>query len=363
MKDFKQIIFIVVTFLFLAFLNIHSQVLPSEDLFSYNSIFQQKFIRISERIQAYLNIQYSCILQLYYNANQDSEIDSIGRITRVIGVTYFNNQNADAIDLIDDGKHFDNKPLDGIYGNTWSNNLSSFNSNMYKITVILDSLRIDYSTLENPVFTLPETPKIFTPAHNSTIFRNVDKFFWEIDTSADGCGIILFNSEPTIGNEFQNVIWEKKYNKNSRGRYFEKVPVNLYSNNKYTFLVWSYTDMKKINNTWKRGAYSIEWSNFYVDSISDQSNDFIVSQNFPNPFHASTIIKYYIPQNDVVVITIYDVLGNEVSQLLNEKINGGDQYISWNGKNNNGVNVSSGIYFCKVNFRNNASIKKMLLVR
>jgi len=78
------------------------------------------------------------------------------------------------------------------------------------------------------------------------------------------------------------------------------------------------------------------------NSIPD---DFILYQNFPNPFNPTTTIRFSIPQQAKVNIKVYNILGKEITELLNETRTSGEYEISWSGTDSKGNLVPSGIYF------------------
>ncbi len=91
--------------------------------------------------------------------------------------------------------------------------------------------------------------------------------------------------------------------------------------------------------------------------------EFNLDQNFPNPFNPSTEIRFSVKQNSLVVLKIYDVLGREVRTLVNEEMNNGQYSIKWNGDNNSGEKVSSGIYLYRMEAGKYIQSKKMLLLK
>ena len=86
-------------------------------------------------------------------------------------------------------------------------------------------------------------------------------------------------------------------------------------------------------------------------------------QNSPNPFNPSTAIKFYIPNDSEVNIIIYDILGREVTTLLNEQKQAGYHIVYWNGEGKNGVAVASGVYLYCLIVGNYVEIKKMNLLK
>jgi hypothetical protein len=85
---------------------------------------------------------------------------------------------------------------------------------------------------------------------------------------------------------------------------------------------------------------------------------FNLAQNFPNPFNPSTIIRYQVPEEQRIIIKIYDALGKEIETLTDEIKHPGYYEVIWNGKNQ-----ASGIYFYRLISEGCTITKKMLLLR
>ena len=86
-------------------------------------------------------------------------------------------------------------------------------------------------------------------------------------------------------------------------------------------------------------------------------------QNYPNPFNPTTTVKYQLPKSTEVSLKIYNVLGQLVRTLVDEKQMAGNYSIIWDGKDNNGQLVASGIYMYKIHTQNFVKTKKMILIR
>jgi len=88
-------------------------------------------------------------------------------------------------------------------------------------------------------------------------------------------------------------------------------------------------------------------------NFADQSQTMIpdrfnLDQNYPNPFNPETIIAYQLPETRNVVLKIYNVLGDEICTLVDEKKEAGHHHISWNGKDAAGNEVTSGVYLLRI---------------
>jgi hypothetical protein len=87
-------------------------------------------------------------------------------------------------------------------------------------------------------------------------------------------------------------------------------------------------------------------------------NDFELSQNYPNPFNPSTIISFNIPKDELVSLKVFDVMGNEVANVLNEQKSAGYYSIEFNASE-----LASGTYFYKLQAGDKTEVRKMLLLK
>ena len=86
---------------------------------------------------------------------------------------------------------------------------------------------------------------------------------------------------------------------------------------------------------------------------------FKLEQNYPNPFNPSTTIKFALPTASNVTLTVYNMLGQKVSTLINDnKMNSGFHSISFDASN-----LASGMYIYRIEAASFSSIKKMLLIK
>ncbi|MBK7381392.1 MAG: T9SS type A sorting domain-containing protein [Ignavibacteriales bacterium] len=102
---------------------------------------------------------------------------------------------------------------------------------------------------------------------------------------------------------------------------------------------------------------SFEYS-YEVEAIISSPVEYSLLQNYPNPFNPNTSINYSIPEKAFVTLKIYDVLGNEVVELINEQKEPGNYQIDFNASG-----LSSGIYYYTLTAGNFTSTKKMILMK
>jgi len=99
--------------------------------------------------------------------------------------------------------------------------------------------------------------------------------------------------------------------------------------------------------------------------VVEQPDRFGISQNYPNPFNPRTQIRFDLPQLSDntfnVRVTIYNIKGQLLQVLLDERRSAGSYVIQWNGKNDAGYQVPSGLYFYRISTVDWVVTKKMLL--
>lgn len=96
-----------------------------------------------------------------------------------------------------------------------------------------------------------------------------------------------------------------------------------------------------------------------IENISNSMPEsFHLSQNYPNPFNPTTTIQFSIPQSEFVSLRIYDVLGNEVAELINQDLSGGSYDVQFSAHN-----LSSGVYFYQLITGSFSETKKMNLIK
>ncbi|NQT61352.1 MAG: T9SS type A sorting domain-containing protein [Candidatus Marinimicrobia bacterium] len=88
-----------------------------------------------------------------------------------------------------------------------------------------------------------------------------------------------------------------------------------------------------------------------------------LSQNYPNPFNPTTTISYGLPEQSTVKLTIFDIFGQEVTTLLNTSKPPGSYDVHWNGSDDSGNPVSTGVYFCRLEVGDFSQTIKMLYLK
>jgi len=90
---------------------------------------------------------------------------------------------------------------------------------------------------------------------------------------------------------------------------------------------------------------------------------YTLNQNYPNPFNPICRIEYALPADCQVTLSIYNILGQRVRVLVDEYQSAGHKSVKWDGRDDQGKEVTSGIYFYRIQAGDFTEAKKMLLLK
>ena len=222
-----------------------------------------------------------------------------------------------------------------------------------------------FELIVNPVNDSPGDFLLLSPANNSEIIITADnldeiiQFSWEESIDVDGDeltysfdGIEFFTFEPVQENQLSMTYAEMAELMNEQ-------------------------ELDYISGEWTviavDGEYSVPASNGHftltIDATAlsiDELNipeEFALHNNYPNPFNPVTTIRYDIPEQADVEITIHNLLGQMVKTLVNETMNPGKYSVIWDGTNNAGMPLSSGVYIYRLVTQEFSQSKKLILLK
>jgi len=95
-----------------------------------------------------------------------------------------------------------------------------------------------------------------------------------------------------------------------------------------------------------------------VEDLDEIPSSYKLSQNYPNPFNPTTSIEYAVPNNEFVSLKVYDILGNEIAELVSEQKSAGTYRVNFDASR-----LSSGVYFYSIKAGNFNQVRKMLLLK
>ena len=104
----------------------------------------------------------------------------------------------------------------------------------------------------------------------------------------------------------------------------------------------------------------MEWLGVDNDGLP---TSYVIHQNYPNPFNPVTTLRYDLPEDALVNITIYDMMGRVVKTMVNTEQNAGFKSVRWNATNDKGSPVSAGLYLYTIEAGQFRQTKKMALLK
>ena len=264
----------------------------------------------------------------------------------------------DSIELFDDGLHSDGEPNDKIYANSkW---LSGLQEDMYSVELFIIDLKVDF-TLQYPF------RKRFTTA------GPVELDSIDISRSASGFYMVkpyLHNmgKTTTITNASVQLICYDPWVKSIKSlvMYLSDIPPDSIvkpKNNAHVYVDSTFPGYFNFNFEvmsdgmvyWQDSMQAIVTA---VDEDDVQLMSYKLEQNYPNPFNPSTSFRYSIPKPSIVIIKVYDILGNKIETLVNEEKPAGTYTLTWKA-----ANLPSGVYFYRFQSGSFLKTKKMILLR
>ncbi len=99
------------------------------------------------------------------------------------------------------------------------------------------------------------------------------------------------------------------------------------------------------------------------DTDNNLPTEFALSQNFPNPFNPSTTIGFSLPTASFVELSIYNIEGKKVKTLVEQNLSAGQHNIEWDGTNNSGSQIATGMYIYRMTTETFSTSKKMVLLK
>ena len=253
-------------------------------------------------------------------------------------------------------------------GNGWALKFSTSNG-MYSDNSNYIGRRSDALNMQDNN-DLPEQPDLKNDLRlfSSQVLRSLDtlhlsKDFRKLDHSSQVWNLFLKqpDNQESIHLTFEN------YGNNNQELWL----LDLFSKKKTKLL---FQDNKKISiNIPNYNGYisKLKIISAMPDSIQKEIDDILASlplkfslgNNYPNPFNPSTIIPFELIKPSFVSINVYDLLGRKVRELVNNYENMGKHSILWDGSNDLGLKVSSGVYIVKMKADKFFAIKKVILIR
>ena len=220
----------------------------------------------------------------------------------------------------------------------------------YRTVEAIDQFQNSYSK-DSAFFvklSIPAAPDLVYPPNNSQMILTNPVFEWDSNAS-----ISTHRIQISTDSNFSSLI----LNTSGIVNHYFQMPNNVLQLS--TLYYW------RVNGTniMGTGPWSAVW-NFRVRDTGIEKissiipAEFRLHNNYPNPFNPETNIKFEIPGSGLVIITIYDLLGNKIITLLNQHLSAGVYKVNWIA-----TNLASGIYFYRMESKDFIDTKRMVLLK
>ena len=213
----------------------------------------------------------------------------------------------------------------------------------------------------------PEPFDLIYPTSSDTLAISTDtdetfNFYWQ--TSADVDSEVIYTTTITL-DHFGDIYTEQYVSTDTSvtiSGYEWATLMTTLNLNRWTFeYIVQATD----------GDFAIdsELGEFVFNNTSLSIDEYItplsfnVHQNYPNPFNPVTTLRYDLPEDSFVIISVYDMLGNAIVNLVNQKESLGFKSVQWNATNNAGQPVSAGLYLYTIQAGEFRQTKKLVLLK
>jgi hypothetical protein len=129
---------------------------------------------------------------------------------------------------------------------------------------------------------------------------------------------------------------------------------------------------EELGQVWYQGGVRMVWASDFILNEGQQElgmgeelnpHAYVLYPAYPNPFNPVTTLRYDLPEDAMVNITIYDMMGRVVSNLVSSQQRAGYKSIQWNATNNAGQPVSAGLYLYTIQAGEFRQTKKMVLLK
>ncbi len=339
-----------------------AQILPLTDrLFEYKWRAGQKVVRLSAGLVAESSLQAEILHRAYYNRAMEGRLPRNQALKRV--TWRFNTLSPPGeLPLIDDGLHCDVSKSDSIYGNYRVLREAELNAEEFDIDVEQDSLGLDIVALYPPVLFIPAAPHILDPLRGAQIFRPPVTVTWQLDHKADGGVLCLVDGQFTVLGPLGRVLWETERKQPFPGVLVDTIAAPLEQGRTYSLVAWSYYQARAANGSLiSNESYSLESSTFvFSHEDSPRTDKLKIRSIFPNPFRDMVMVFWSQPDPGLVALSVHDILGKEVRILMSGSQDAGDHSVIWDGLDQSGERVSSGVYFVSLQGRNGRMTTKVV---
>ena len=225
----------------------------------------------------------------------------------------------------------------------------------------------DFTLTVNAVNDPPEAFSVIYPTVSDTFSTHMNSdtliaFNWEesSDVDSDVTYTLTIELESFAYTDIHENITDTTINISSNS--FDPL-LNITSQDEATFTYYVHSSDDEYMISSDIGEFILSREVLGINDGLSVPETFTLHQNYPNPFNPVTTLQYKLPEDSFVDVTVYDMLGNVVNNLVHTSQSSGYKSIQWNATNNQGEPVSAGVYLYKIQAGDFVDTKKMILLK
>lgn len=231
-----------------------------------------------------------------------------------------------------------------------------FSGTVSGLTELLSGFRFYISGTDNGAaennlyinsFTGNNTLPVELTSFTAELVEKTVKLKWQTAAEVNNYGFEVEKTSAAAENKWQNIGFVNGSGNSNSDKQYSFLDESV-EHGKYLYR------LKQVDND---GQY--EYSDIVEVDVNLLPSEFMLEQNYPNPFNPSTTIKFGLPRNGYVNLRVYNIIGEEVAQLINKELEAGYHTAVFESNN-----LGSGIYFYSLNIEGSfTSVKKMFLIK
>ncbi len=202
---------------------------------------------------------------------------------------------------------------------------------------------------------------------NESDVGTIDQYDPAIGVVDSGNSVIVWENDPGGNSDIYAQRYDLSWNPissnylvNNPQTSSQKQP-SVGANNSNIYYTW--VDFRNGNSDIYAKIVDWNWTKVREDREGNLLSSFTLSQNYPNPFNQSTKIEFILSHSGFASLNIYNLLGRKIRTLVSDKLTAGYNSVFWDGKDDSGKEVASGIYFYQLKVGDYSNAKKLLLLK
>jgi Zn-dependent metalloprotease len=274
----------------------------------------------------------------------------------------FDQSISDTIQMFDDGLHQDSTAGDNLFGGSWSVPTGEL---IYKVNVSTFPLDSGYyNVLHDAAFFTTIGPVVVDSFLFNELIPNAMytiKLYLRNDGSIETATNVTVEVETADTNVTNITHFPQSFGNIEPGQIKSSLVARIVNQNDPNSIDFSIHISSEGWKFWSDSTTTIITG--IAENESNIPSEYELSQNYPNPFNPTTSIVYQLPQIAEVKIEIYNMLGQKVRTLMRDRKEPGVYQTVWDGRNDNGAQVGSGVYLYRMAAGDYVRVKKMILMR